>query len=122
MFWGSKEAYRYFDSVLRIFEMNDKLVSFVNECIDAMLDGNPGRFSPGVVRGNQLSKRVTYCLMENKDKFFSIAYAANDSDYKGNEIMVEVGDLKDIINSKVKRFFIDGGPEQVVNFIENGLK
>ena len=41
--------------------MNDKLVSFVNECIDAMLDGNPGRFSPGVVRGNQLSNRVTYC-------------------------------------------------------------
>ena len=102
--------------------MNDKLVSFVNECIDAMLDGNPGRFSPGVVRSNQLSKRVSYCLMEDKDKFFSIAYAANDSYYKGDEIMVEVGDLKDIINSKVKRFFIDGGPEQVVNFIENGLK
>lgn len=102
--------------------MNDKLVSFVKECIDCIIDGNPGRFSPGVVRGNQLSKRVTYCLMEDKDKFFSIAYAANDSDYKGNEIMVEVGDLKDIINSKVKRFFIDGGPEQVVNFIENGLK
>lgn len=102
--------------------MNDKLVSFVKECIDCIIGGNPGRFSPGVVRGNQLSKRVTYCLMENKDKFFSVAYAANDSDYKGNEIMVEVGDLKDIINSKVKRFFIDGGPEQVVNFIENGLK
>lgn len=102
--------------------MNDKLVSFVNECIDAMLDGNPGRFSPGVVRSNQLSKRVTYCLMEDKDKFFSIAYAANDSDYKGNEIMVEVGDLKDIINSKVKRFFIDGGSEQVADFVEDGLK
>lgn len=102
--------------------MNDKLVSFVNECIDAMLDGNPVRFSPGVVRSNQLSKRVSYCLMQDKDKFFSIAYAANDSDYKGNEIMVEVGDLKDIINPKAKRFFIDGGPEQVVNFIENGLK
>lgn len=102
--------------------MNDKLVSFVKECIDCIIDGNPGRFSPGVVRGNQLSKRVSYCLMEDKDKFFSIAYAANDSGYKGNEIMVEVGDLKDIINSKVKRFFIDGGPEQVVNFIENGLK
>lgn len=102
--------------------MNDKLVSFVKECIDCIIDGNPGRFSPGVVRSNQLSKSVTYCQVENKDKFFSIAYAANDSDYKGNEIMVEVGDLKDIINSKVKRFFIDGGPEQVVNFIENGLK
>lgn len=74
--------------------MNGKLVSFVNECIDAMLDGNPGRFSPGVVRSNQLSKRVSYCLMDDKDKFFSIAYAANDSDYKGNEIMVEVGGLK----------------------------
>lgn len=74
--------------------MNDKLVSFVKECIDAMLDGNPGRFSSGVVRSNQLSKRVSYCLMEDKDKFFSIAYAANDSDYKGNEIMVEVGGLK----------------------------
>lgn len=102
--------------------MNDKLVSFVKECIDCIIDGNPGRFSPGVVRGNKLSKRVTYCLMEDKDKFFSIAYAANDSGYKGNGIMVEVGDLKDIINSKVKRFFIDGGPEQVVNFIESGLK
>ena len=102
--------------------MNDKLVSFVEECIDCIIYGNPGRFSPGVVRGNQLSKRVTYCLMENKDKFFSIAYAANDSDYKGNEIMVEVGDLKGIINSKVKRFFIDGGSEQVVDFVEAGLK
>lgn len=43
--------------------MNDKLVSFVKECIDAMLYGNPGMFSPGVVRSNQLSKRVSYCLM-----------------------------------------------------------
>ena len=60
--------------------------------------------------------------MENKDKFFSIAYAANDSDYKGDEIVVEVGDLKDIINSKVKRFFIDGGSEQVADFVEDGLK
>ena len=102
--------------------MNDKLVGFVKECIDAMLDGNPGMFRPGVVRSNQLSKRVSYCLMEDKDKFFSIAYAANDSAYKGNEIMVEVGDLKDIINSKVKRFFIDGGSEQVVDFVEEGLK
>lgn len=102
--------------------MSDRLVDFVNECIDAILDGNPGRFSPGVVRGNQLSKRVSYCLMEDKDKFFSIAYAANDSDYNGNEIMVEVGDLKDIVNSQVKRFFIDGGPEQVVDFVEEGLK
>ena len=102
--------------------MNDKLVSFVNECIDAMLDGNPGRFSPGVVRGNQLSKSVSYCLMENKDKFFSIAYAANDYDYKGDEIVVVVGDLKDIINHKVKRFFIDGGSEQVVDFVDDGLK
>lgn len=102
--------------------MNDKLVGFVNECIDAILDGNPGRFSPGVVRSNQLSKCVSYCLMESKDKFFSIAYAANDSDYKGNEIMVEVGDLNDIINSKVKRFFVNDGPRLVVDFVEDGLK
>lgn len=103
--------------------MSDRLVYFVNECIDAILDGNPGRFiSPGVVRGNQLSKRVSYCLMEDKDKFFSIKYAANDSDYKGNEIMVEVGGLKDIVNSQVKRFFIDGGSEQVVDFVEEGLR
>lgn len=74
--------------------MNDKLVSFVKECIDCIIDSNPDRFSPGVVRSNQLSKCVSYCLMENKDKFFSIAYAANDSDYKGDEIMVEVGGLK----------------------------
>lgn len=45
--------------------MSDRLVDFVNECTDAILDGNPGRFSPGVVRGNQLSKRVSYCLMED---------------------------------------------------------
>ena len=102
--------------------MNDKLVGFVNECIDAILDGNPGRFSPGVVRSNQLSKRVTYCLMENKDKFFSIAYAANDSDYKGDEIVIAVGDLKDIINSKVKRFFVNDGPGLVVDFVEDGLR
>lgn len=102
--------------------MNDKLVGFVNECIGAILDGKPGRFSPGVVRSNQLSKRVTYRLMENKDKFFSIAYVANDSDYKGNEIMVEVGDLKDIVNSKVKRFFINDGPGLVFDFVEDGLK
>lgn len=102
--------------------MNDKLVSFVNECIDAMLDGNHGRFSPGVVRSNQLSKRVSYCLMEDKDKFFSIAYAANDSYYKGNKIMVEVGDLKDIINSKVKRFFVNDGTGLVVDFVEEGLR
>ena len=102
--------------------MNDKLDSFVKECIDCILDGNPGGFSPGVVRGNQLSKCVTYCLMEDKDKFFSIAYAANDSDYKGNEIMVEVGDLKDIINSKVKRFFVNDGTGLVVDFVEDGLK
>lgn len=102
--------------------MNDKLVGFANECIDAILDGNPGRFSPGVVRSNQLSKRVSYCLMEDKDKFFCIAYAANDSDYKGNEIMVEVGDLKDIINSKVKRFFVNDGPGLIVDFVEEGLK
>lgn len=102
--------------------MNDKLVSFVNECIDAMLDGNPGRFSPGVVRGNQLSKCVTYFLMENKDKFFSISYAANDSDYKGDEIVVEVGDLKDIINSKVKRFFVNDGSGVVVDFVDDGLR
>lgn len=101
--------------------MNDVLVYFVKECIDAILDGNPGRFSPGVVRGNQLSKRVTYFLMDDKDKFFSIAYAANDSDYKGNEIMVEVGDLEDIINSKVKRFFVNDGPGLVVDFVEDGL-
>lgn len=61
-------------------------------------------------------------MMEDKDKFFRITYAANDSGYKGNEITVEVGDLKDIINSKVKRFFIDGGSEQVVDFVEDGLK
>lgn len=102
--------------------MNDRLIDFVNECIDTVLDGNPGRFSPGVVRSNQLSKSVSYHLMENKDKFFSIAYAANDSDYKGDEIVVEVGDLNDIINSKVKRFFIDGGSEQVSVFVEDGLK
>lgn len=102
--------------------MNYKLVGFVNECLDAILDGNPGRFSPGVVRSNQLSKSVSYCLIENRDKFFSIAYAANDSDYKGNEIMVEVGDLKDIINSKVKRFFVNDGPGLVVDFVEEGLK
>lgn len=102
--------------------MNDKLVDFVNECVDIILDSNPGRFSPGVVRSNQLSKSVSYCLMENKDKFFSIAYAANDSDYKGNEIMVEVGDLKDIVNSKVKRFFVNDGPGLVVDFVEEGLK
>lgn len=102
--------------------MNDRLIDFVNECIDAVLDGNPGRFSPGVVRSNQLSKSVSYCLMENKDKFFSIAYAANDSDYKGDEIMVEVGDLKDIINSKVKRFFVNDGPGLVVDFVEDGLR
>nr|DAQ85900.1 MAG TPA: hypothetical protein [Caudoviricetes sp.] len=60
--------------------------------------------------------------MENKDKFFSIAYAANDSDYKGNEIMVEAGDLKDIINSKVKRFFVNDGLGLVVDFVEEGLK
>ena len=102
--------------------MNDKLVGFVNECIGAILDGNPGRFSPGVVRSNQLSKRVSYRLMEDRDKFFSIAYAANDSDYKDNEITVEVGDLKDIINSKVKRFFVNDGPGLVVDFVEDGLK
>lgn len=102
--------------------MNDKLVSFVKECIDDILDGDPGRFSPGVVRGNQLSKCVTYCLMENKDKFFSIAYAANDSDYKGDEIVVEVGDLKDIINSKVKRFFVNDGSGLVADFVEDGLR
>ena len=102
--------------------MNDSLIDFVNECIDAVLDGNPGRFSPGVVRSNQLSKRVSYCLMEDKDKFFSIAYAANDSDYKSNEIMVEVGNLNDIINSKVKRFFVNDGPGLVVDFVEEGLK
>lgn len=102
--------------------MNDKLVSFVKECIDCIIDGNTGRFSPGVVRGNQLSKSVTYCLMENKDKFFSITYAENDSDYKGNEIMVEAGDLNDIINSKVKRFFVNDGPGLVVDFVEEGLK
>lgn len=102
--------------------MNDKLVGFVNECIDAVLDGNPGRFSPGVVRSNQLSKHVSYCLMENKDKFFSITYAANDSDYKGDEIVVEVGDLKDIINSKVKRFFVNDGTGLVVDFVEEGLR
>lgn len=102
--------------------MNEKLVDFVKECVDGLLDGNPGRFSPGVVRSNQLSKSVSYCLMENKDKFFSIAYAANDSDYKGNEIMVEVGDLKDIINSKVKRFFVNDGSGLVVDFVESGLK
>ena len=102
--------------------MNDKLVGFVNECIGAILDGNPGRFSPGVVRSNQLSKRGSYRLMEDRDKFFSIAYAANDSDYKDNEITVEVGDLKDIINSKVKRFFVNDGPGLVVDFVEDGLK
>lgn len=75
----------------RGFKINDKFVDFVNECVNIIIDGNPGRFSPGVVRSNQLSKSVSYCLMENKDKFFSIAYAANDSDYKGNEIMVELG-------------------------------
>lgn len=69
-----------------------------------------------------MSKSVSYCLMENKDKFFSIAYAANDSDYKGNEIMVEVGDLKDIVNSKMKRFFIEGGSGKVVDFVEDGLR
>lgn len=102
--------------------MNDKLVDFVNECVNIILDGNPGRFSPGVVRSNQLSKSVSYCLMENKDKFFSIAYAANDSDYKVNEIMVEVGDLKDIVNSKVKRFFVNDGPKPVADFVEEGLR
>lgn len=60
--------------------------------------------------------------MGNKDKFFSIAYAANDSDYKGDEIMVEVGDLNDIISSKVKRFFVNDGPGLVVDFVEDGLK
>lgn len=60
--------------------------------------------------------------MENKDKFFSIAYAANDSDYKSDEIVVEVGDLKDIINSKVKLFFVNDGPGLVVDFVEEGLK
>ena len=98
------------------------LFDFVNECIDDILGSNPGRFSPGVVRSNQFSKSVSYCLMENKDKFFSIAYAANDSDYKGNEIMVEVGDLKDIVNSKVKRFFVNDGSGLVVDFVEEGLK
>lgn len=102
--------------------MNDKLVDFVNECVDVILDGSPGRFSPGVVRSNQLSKSVSYCLMEDKDKFFSIAYAANDSDYKGNEIMVEVGELKDIVSSKVKRFFVNDGPWLVVDFVEEGLR
>ena len=102
--------------------MNDRLIDFVNEYIDAVLDGNHGRFSPGVVRSNQLSKRFTYCLMENKDKFFSIAYAANDSDHNGNEIMVEAGDLKDIINSEVKRFFVNDGTGLVVDFVEEGLK
>ena len=28
--------------------MNDKLVSFVKECIDCIIDGNPDRFSLGV--------------------------------------------------------------------------
>lgn len=75
----------------REFSVNDKLVGFVKECVDRIIDGNPGRFRPGVVRSNQLSYSVSYCLMEDKDKFFSIAYAANDSDYKSNEIMVEIG-------------------------------
>ena len=48
--------------------MNDKLVDFVNECVDALLDGNSGRFSPGVVRSNQLSKSVSYCLMPNGEQ------------------------------------------------------
>ena len=46
--------------------MNDKLVGFVNECIDAILDGNPGRFSPGVARSNQLSKRVYYFFFDGE--------------------------------------------------------
>ena len=36
--------------------------------------------------------------------------------------MVEAGDLKDIINSEVKRFFVNDGTGLVVDFVEEGLK
>lgn len=102
--------------------MNDELVDFVKECISGITGNNLERFSPGIVSSNQLSKTVSFVSVEDKNKFFRISYTANDSDYKGNEIVVEVGNLGDIINSKVKRFFIDGGSEQVVDFVEEGLK
>lgn len=104
------------------FKVNDNLIGFVKECISGITGDNLERFGPGIVSSNQLSKTVSFISVEDKDKFFRISYAANDSDYKGSEIVVEAGSFGDIINSRVKRFFIDGGSEQVVDFVEEGLK
>ena len=108
--------------VMRVFNISDKLVDFVKECISGITGDNLDRFSPGIVSSNQLSKTVSFISVEDKNKFFRISYAANDSDYKSNEVVVEVGSFGDIINSRVKRFFIDGGSEQIVAFVEEGLK
>lgn len=89
--------------------MSDKLIDFVKECISGITGDNLDRFSPGIVSSNQLSKTVSFISVEDKNKFFRISYAANDSDYKRNEVVVEVGSFGDIINSRAKRFFIDGG-------------
>lgn len=103
--------------------MSDKLIDFVKECISGITGDNLDRFSPGIVSSNQLSKTVSFISVEDKNKFFRISYAANDSDYKRNEVVVEVGSFGDIINSMAKRFFIDGGgSEQIVAFVEEGLK
>jgi len=102
--------------------MSDKLVDFVKECISGITGDNLDRFSPGIVSSNQLSKTVSFISVEDKNKFFRINYASNDSDYKSNEVVVEVGSFGDIINSRAKRFFIDGGSEQIVAFVEEGLK
>ena len=100
--------------------MSKSTEKFVNDCVESIVSYRSD-FGPVGVFSNQLSKSVRCMSLYNPGKFFSLSYACNDSDYKGNEVVAAVGDINDITEIVHKKFDVSNGYVDIIRFINDGI-
>lgn len=98
--------------------MSKSTEKFVNDCVESIVSDRSD-FGPVGVFSNQLSKSVRCMSLSNPGKFFSLTYACNDSEYKGNEVVAAVGDINDITEIVHKRFDVRNGSVDIIRFIND---
>lgn len=100
--------------------MSKSTEKFVNDCVESIVSDRSD-FGPVGVFSNQLSKSARCMSLSNPGKFFSLTYACNDSEYKGNEVVAAVGDINDIAEIVHKRFDVSEGPIGIIRFVKDGI-
>ena len=100
--------------------MSKSTEKFVNDCVQSIVESRDDFGTVGVF-SNQLSKIVRCMSLSNPGKFFSLSYACNDSEYKGNEVVAAVGDINDITEIVHKKFDVRNGSVDIIRFINDGM-